>query len=331
MKLSAEIMRQFYQDLASMLDLSTSPVTALKLISENSESSALATSCQQIADELMSGADFADALSEFPEIFPKRVVGMFRLGEQQGLLAEQFGLIAEGYQKQFLGNESDSVYNDLALVFAEIALLINYPAPAYSLAEAFKYCGRIYDGWFSNNFVDSFYLVSRSLRDGDSLWNSLRPQLHFYPHPVKVLFEPGGQTPNHLEQAFFADLSRLLYEGLIPGLRDDLPPRDMSLYILLRQFFESLKFLLNFGSSLPQALDYISEDHPDAAFGYCLESVSRSIKAGYSLKQSIEPHAEYFSPIVCHLINQAELHGDMIKTLSAIIDSITRGSILARP
>ena len=161
---SAETMQQFYRDLATMLELSTPLVTALELVSEQIESSALAGICPQLVDQIMGGTDFAEALSEFPDIFPNRVVGMIRLGEQQVLLTEQIDLVAEGYQKQFLGNESESEYDDLALVFSEIALFIDDSAPAISLTEAFECCGRICEGWASDSFVDSFYLVSDSFR-----------------------------------------------------------------------------------------------------------------------------------------------------------------------
>ncbi len=62
---------------------------------------------------------------------------MLRLGEQERLLAEQFGLIARGYLGEYLGNEDDSQYNDMALIFAQVALLIDKPAPGYSLSAAF--------------------------------------------------------------------------------------------------------------------------------------------------------------------------------------------------
>ncbi len=331
MILSTDTLQHFYRDLACLFELHTSPVIALELVAGQSDSSTLVKCCRQITNDLAQGDDLADAFSVFPEIFPRRVVGMLRLGEQQGLLGEQCGLIARGYLSQYLSNESDSEFNDMVLIFAQLALLVANPAPAYSLSEAFRCCAQIFDGWADNDFVESFSQVAECLARGDNLSRSLHCQAMFYPPPIQLLFELGGQIPDYQQQAFFGDLSRLLADDLIPGLREDLPPDDGNLRILLVQYFESLKFLLSYGTSMHGAHEYICEDHPNPEFRNCLELVSKMLNDGNALTQSLMAQPNYFSPAVCHLIQQAEAHGDLVKTLSVIVETINRGSLLARP
>jgi len=331
MIVSTDTLQHFYRDLASLLELHTSSVSALELIAGQSDSSALAKCCRQFIKDITQGDDLAEAFSAYPEIFPSRVIGMLRLGEQQGLLSEQSGLIASGYLNEYLGSESDSEYNDMALIFAQVALLIDKPVPAYSLSEAFKSCALIFDEWADKDFISSFSQVAECLARGDSLSRSMQFQAAFYPPPIRVLFELGDQVSDHQLQAFFSDLSRLLANDLIPGLREDLPADDGNLRILLAQYLESLKFLLSYGASLRGAIDYICEDHPNPGFRNCLEAISTSLYDGQALARCHEAHPLYFSPAVCHLIQQAEAHGDLVKTLSVIIETVNRGSLLARP
>lgn len=283
--------------------------------------------------KLQTGQDLFEAMSDFPELFPQHLIGLVRLGENEGILDHQFGLAADAYEMKFLPNESDNELQDFGLIFAQIGMLMRADCKNATLSEAFQLCAQVYQTCPHDTIYNVLKDMSESLQQNNTLSMAVAAQQsRFFTAPVVTLFE--RLENSHIEnyQPFFIDLSWLMAQGLFLGLRDGLDHRDDPLVFQIIQFLESLKFLLQYGSSLAQSLSYIavhiSGDVCDLDFKICLKQLAEANKHGETLAQSMQQLPMFFSPVVCQLIQDAEIHGDMIKTLSAIIEALYRGSFL---
>ena len=72
---------------------------AVKIVNQQSSSSALRNILTQIEEELYKGALFSDALAKFPKVFPSYFRNMIYIGEVSGQIATVLKKAADFYEK----------------------------------------------------------------------------------------------------------------------------------------------------------------------------------------------------------------------------------------
>ena len=88
--------RQF----ATMISAGLSLLRALRILTEQTESKALAAVLTLVQDDVEAGQSISDALAKHPLAFPPIMVNMVRAGETGGFLDQALGSIAENFEKE---------------------------------------------------------------------------------------------------------------------------------------------------------------------------------------------------------------------------------------
>lgn len=90
----------FIRQLASFVRSGMPILSALAVISEQSQSLHLRSMLDDIRIRVKNGMTFSSALSNYPQVFPQIYIAMIRAGEDSGTLGEMFLTIANHRQKQ---------------------------------------------------------------------------------------------------------------------------------------------------------------------------------------------------------------------------------------
>jgi len=90
----------FSRQLAGLLRSGVPLLSALNIISEQSESAVLKGVLRNIHNSIKAGTSFSTALSEFPAVFPSLYIALIRAGETSGALPEVLIRISEYRAKQ---------------------------------------------------------------------------------------------------------------------------------------------------------------------------------------------------------------------------------------
>ena len=91
----------FTRNMAVMLGAGVSLAKALEVMERQAHSLKFKTTIKSMADAIRRGKSFAEALSEYPNIFPKFYEEMVRAGEKSGKLEESLKLISLQLKKDY--------------------------------------------------------------------------------------------------------------------------------------------------------------------------------------------------------------------------------------
>ncbi|MFC1621406.1 type II secretion system F family protein [Candidatus Omnitrophota bacterium] len=90
----------FSREMASLLRSGVSILSAIEIISEQSESQKLKQVLKNVYNEIKSGATFSSALAQYPRIFSNLYIAMIQAGENSGALPEALLRISDYRTKQ---------------------------------------------------------------------------------------------------------------------------------------------------------------------------------------------------------------------------------------
>ena len=95
-------------------------------------------------------------------------------------------------------------------------------------------------------------------------------------------------------------------------------------------FIEQLAILINANIPLPTAFNIIAQDEKNESLKKLIITCKQSLFAGQSLQQTLRQHPQYFSDLLCSLINVGEQSGTLDSILNDLVDYFTKIAVQKR-
>ncbi|MBU4343297.1 MAG: type II secretion system F family protein [Candidatus Omnitrophica bacterium] len=288
----------FTQQLSTLIGAGLPLIKALRALHDQLEPCALKDVVAMLANEVESGANFSEALSHFPKVFPEFYVNMTKAGELGGMLDGILKRLSEFLDKNQKLRErikSALMYPAFVLLTAVLILimLMMFVIPTFT-----------------------------------SMFSELGGAL---PLPTKILIATSDIIRKFWYLIpFIPVVLVLLYKFLIksPGRR--LVIDKIKLYIpivgvLVQQvavarFARTLGTLLSSGAPILSALQTVKNTVGNEFIGRAVLKVRDSIKEGETVSGPMET-SKAFPPLVVKMINIGEETGQLDKMLIQIADN----------
>lgn len=306
----------FFRQISIMVSSGISLEDAVKIVNQQSSSSALRNILTQIEEELYKGALFSDALAKFPKVFPSYFRNMIYIGEVSGQIATVLKKAADFYEKdeKMKRKASTAMVYPTFLFIAIIAVfifLLMFIVPRFEeiLTQMDTELPRItqiiisISDFISTNFI---FIIIFVLVFVFLVWLWFKTKLGLY----------------------FKDLMKLK----LPILR------KINYYLITTRFSKGLSVLVSSGMNVMESIELIGKLMNNVVFEKKFQYVVDEIKRGKKIHKSIE-HVSFFPKMLAEMINVGESTGNLDEVLDItsnyyderLEQSITKGTQLLEP
>jgi|LFRM01.2.fsa_nt_gb type IV pilus assembly protein PilC len=306
----------FFRQISIMVSSGISLEDAVKIVNQQSSSSALRNILTQIEEELYKGALFSDALAKFPKVFPSYFRNMIYIGEVSGQIATVLKKAADFYEKdeKMKRKASTAMVYPTFLFIAIIAVfifLLMFIVPRFeeTLTQMDTELPRItqiiisISDFISTNFI---FIIIFVLVFVFLVWLWFKTKLGLY----------------------FKDLMKLK----LPILR------KINYYLITTRFSKGLSVLVSSGMNVMESIELIGKLMNNVVFEKKFQYVVDEIKRGKKIHKSIE-HISFFPKMLAEMINVGESTGNLDEVLDItsnyyderLEQSITKGTQLLEP
>jgi type IV pilus assembly protein PilC len=126
----------FCRQIVSIIDAGVPVVSALEMLSEQTENKKLAKALSACKSTIEKGETLAQAMSERPDIFPSMLITLVSAGEASGSLSVSFARMAEQFEKETKIKETVKKASIYPIVIAIVAfgasvLLLTFVVPTF--------------------------------------------------------------------------------------------------------------------------------------------------------------------------------------------------------
>lgn len=126
----------FCRQIVSIIDAGVPVVSALEMLSEQTENKKLAKALYACKSTIEKGETLAQAMSEMPDIFPSMLVTLVSAGEASGSLSVSFARMAEQFEKETKIKETvkkASIYPIIIVIvaFGAVVLMLTFVVPSF--------------------------------------------------------------------------------------------------------------------------------------------------------------------------------------------------------
>lgn len=306
----------FFRQISIMVSSGISLEDAVKIVNQQSSSSALRNILTQIEEELYKGALFSDALAKFPKVFPSYFRNMIYIGEVSGQIATVLKKAADFYEKdeKMKRKASTAMVYPTFLFIAIIAVfifLLMFIVPRFEeiLTQMDTELPRItqiiisISDFISTNFI---FIIIFVLVFVFLVWLWFKTKLGLY----------------------FKDLMKLK----LPILR------KINYYLITTRFSKGLSVLVSSGMNVMESIELIGKLMNNVVFEKKFQYVVDEIKRGKKIHKSIE-HISFFPKMLAEMINVGESTSNLDEVLDItsnyyderLEQSITKGTQLLEP
>ena len=288
----------FTKQLSYLLKARTPLDEAVKGLSESTTKLGLKSILIEIYNDLISGINFSQALSRFPDIFNSYYIGMIRIGETIGGLDDILYYLSEHLNSQIKFRNrilQASIYPAI-VVFLFIGVLL---ALFYFVIPQIA-------GLFAENnipmpFITRFFknIADFLLNFGFFLLIIIGFLIYFFFDYIKT---------REGKVALFKFVSNVpIISNLVKN-------------IYLTQFLESFYYLIRGGVPIVEALDIIKTSINHPLYETSLDYIIDSVKRGNSLNQSLAQFPELFPSLVIEAMKTAEKTGQSVEIVLTIFN-----------
>ncbi len=285
------------RQLATLLKAGLPLVSCLNALADQIDNPKLKKIITQIRERVNEGSALAEAMEEFPKVFPDLYVNMISAGEASGALELVLFRLAEYMEGQVrIRNRIRAalIYPAVMTVvgFGVLAILFTFVVPKFvaifeELEQALPLPTVILIG--ISDFVRAFWYLLLLLA-GATVYGLARYR----------------ETPKGREH-----YDRFLLKIPIFG-------RLIMLGVVIR-FTRTLSTLLSSGVPLLKALDILTAVVNHAVFANAISSARKSVTEGASLSQPLK-QSGIFPPIVIHMIASGEQSGELEDMLAKLAE-----------
>lgn len=287
----------FSRMIAAMLDSGIPLVQSLSALEEQTQSRVFKSVVAGLRTRIEGGAEFSNALKEYPDIFDELYVSMIRAGEAGGLLAEIANRVARYLESAMRLRRKVRSAMMYPVVVMCIALGIA-TAMIIWLVPVFK---EIYSDFGSNLPGPTLFLVHTS--------EFLRA------HALIVILVVGGliflfNKWKKTEAGAYAWDNFILRFPLIG---------DLIAKIALGRFASTFAQLIHSGVPILESLDIVAVAVGNKVFGRIILNAKTTVESGELLSTELTKH-KVFPRVLVHMLAAGEKTGKMDEMLQKVAD-----------
>jgi len=291
----------FTQELSTLVKAGLTLDRSLSVLSDLTENAHLAEVVRELLSEIKGGKALSDALSTYPQVFPKVYVNMVRAGEVGGALdqiLERLEEYLEGADELRSYLISSMIYPCILVVVAIGSIIIMMTVVIPQFADIFENAGAPVPLPMKvllvlSGFLTGFWWLILLVIGGGAYWIYSR-----------LKTEEGR-----------LNWDRQLLK--LPVVGSVLQKLEVS------RFSRTLGTLLQSSVPLIQSINLVKEIVENQAIASTMESIKSGVKKGEGLTRPIR-EAEIFPPFALHLLAVGEETGRLDDMLLQIADSYDR-------
>jgi len=287
----------FSRQFATMINSGLSLLRSLYILTEQTESKALAAIVNQVRQDVEKGASLSQALGRHPKAFSRLYVAMVKAGETGGVLDSVLLQVAETIEKQVeLRRKIKSAMTYPVVVFALVLLIVNamllFIVPMFQ--DLYKELG------------GTLPLPTRILLGVSSTLKKLWWLVALVQVGLVIAFKRWIQTDGGRAQWDAIKLRVPVFGKLVHKTA-------------LTRFSRTLAVLLRSGVPILEALEITSETVNNSVMSSAVKDVQSSVKTGESMAKPLASHS-VFPPMVVQMIAVGEETGAVDTMLEKIAD-----------
>lgn len=286
----------FVHHLQIMTKAGLSIVTALKILSEETENKKLKLIIAEIKAEVEKGQQLSVALSKYPKVFPPVYVSMIAAGEIAGKLEEALTEVSSQMKKSHE-------------LMSKVRGAMIYPAVIFTVMVGIA-------------FFVVLYIFPKIL----VMFEETQTEL---PLPTKILIYITNFMQHYwywvlvgialLAYAYFRAMKAYPFKKMMHSLRLKLPIFGIIIKkVNLANFTLTLCSLLNSTIPIIEAVRISSDVLGNVIYKEKLKEASESLKKGINLSEVLSRHPEVFPPMVTEMIMVGEQTGSIEKMLNEL-------------
>lgn len=296
-KPSARDMAVFCRQFVSIVDAGVPVVSALSMLSEQTENKKLAKAIDGCKKSIERGETFSRAMEEWPEVFPSMLVTMVAAGEASGSLDVSFTRMAEQYEKNAKLKATvrkASIYPIIVCIVAVVAVAVLLTLVIPTFEDMLNDLGTELPGITVAVINASAFM--------QSWWHMVIAALAALIMLLRVY--KNTDSGMHLFGRFFLWLP--LYKKLVVKTAS-------------AQMARTLSTLLSAGLPLMDALEITAGTMTNVYFKEELMRAREEVGIGSNLSEPIA-RGELFPPMVSHMLKIGEETGSVEGMLSKLAD-----------
>jgi general secretion pathway protein F len=295
-KVNEEDKAQFLEYFASMLEAGLSVSDALQAFYEDLDKPRLRKFIKDAQGMIRNGKNLSEAFETYPDLFPKMYSGMIKVGEASGSLDVSLRQLAEQLKRS----------NDIK---AKVRNAMMYPMIIMT-AMGIMVTGLVI---FVIPQIAKFFAQSKMdlpIFTKILVWTSEAVQNYWFiiiPGVVggKYFFDKFAKTPTFQDWWGRASLKIPIIGGLI---------KTTNVALFMRTFGS----LLTSGVNILESLDVVKASMDNNVYVKIADGLKDDISKGNSLSDSMQKHAQYFSPFEMRVISISERTGDIAGGLTNV-------------
>ena len=291
----------FTQELSTLVKAGLTLDRSLSVLSDLTENDYLAEVVRELLSEIRGGKALSDALSAYPQVFPKVYVNMVRAGEVGGALdqiLERLEAYLEGADELRSYLISSMIYPCILIVVATGSIIVMMTVVIPQFADIFENAGApvplpMQVLLVLSGFMTGFWWLILLVIGGGGYWIYSRLKTE--------------------EGRLKWDRQLLKLPVFGPVLQK----------LEVSRFSRTLGTLLQSSVPLIQSINLVKEIVENQAIASTMESIKSGVKKGEGLTRPIR-EAEIFPPFALHLLAVGEETGRLDDMLVQIADSYDR-------
>ncbi len=294
-KLKLDQLTMLTREFAIMIETGVPIVEAIELLRSHAENPVLNEALTGVYDDLCGGKTLVQALSAYPNVFPKLYVDMVRTAETGGALDETLNQAAD-YQELALEMRRKVVG---ALTYPAILGLVSFKVVLFMLI------------FLLPQFKDMFSKMGAEIPIQTRLLLALSDFLHtnWWIVPIAIFGSVAGFKAILRIPAGKKALTKILHRVPVLG--------DIVQKAVLSRMLRALGTLSGAGVSLLVALETAQQTAQDVVFEESMIEVRQRVEEGASLSESVV-QAGVFPPMICQMIAVGEKSGSLSSVMLRI-------------
>ncbi|MFW5980036.1 MAG: type II secretion system F family protein, partial [Halanaerobiales bacterium] len=297
----------FSQQFAVMINAGVSLVESLEIMQKQIDHPRLAEVVKSVQEDVETGSSLAEALGNYPDVFPRLYRQLIRAGETGGVLDEVLNRLAEHYERQdeLINKVKSALYYPLVVLLVAMAVVI----------------------FLVVNVVPTFV----------SMFSGLGAQL---PLPTRMLLGTSTFIQNYwwLILSFILLLAYALYRFYktsrgkykLDSLLLKIPViGNMFKKIYLARFSSTLAILLDSGVDLLSSLAIVEDVVGNSVYANNIVNSRIRVREGENLSETLEDK-KTFPEMMVQMINVGEESGslgEMLNKISEFYDREVRSAV----
>lgn len=274
-------------------------VEALSTLIEQLGNCALSRILAQVRDRVNEGTSLADALADYPRVFPQVFVSMARAGESTGTLEQVLSRLADMFEKRAkLTNKVRS-----ALTYPLIMAVVGCSVIIFILSYVLPSITKLFTEMNMTLPWMTVFLVKVSALTGNYLWLLTLSVLGLGMGHRYWIQTAGGRR----------SWDRIKLRCPLVG--------PILVSVAIARFARTLGVLLSSGITIVDALQLSRSVAGNTLFTEVIQETQEAVSQGQSVSQALAKD-KLFPPVALHMIAAGEQSGGMEEGLLRIADSL---------